>query len=422
MKKRSLAALIGVSCLVSAGLAVAGDLNPPAGPVTETLKTLVEVEPRVVMNQDNTPGDADSVFKITQSGSYYLEDNVIGADRKMGIEVAASGVTIDLNGFEVFGLVLAPAMSQSGIRVVQNGATHIVIRNGSIRAWGAAGVDASVADGVVLEDLVVSLNNTDGVVVGANATVRRVRSVQNEGDGVRAGDGSTLSEIVAHDNAGDGVEMGSYCALSSATLRENANGLLAGDDCAVRDSIAISNNVDNFQAGNAALFRGCVARLGGANGFSVKESARILDCESNQNGGDGFKVQRRSFLSGCVSDFNVSNGIEGTGGRVTALNCTASTNEMAQIALVDGDNRIEGCTASHLILVTTGIVASGRNCVVRGNHVTNNTVGYDVSGAGSTAVQNTASGCTTGYSISGGAVGNVVGSPVGAGAWDNIDL
>ena len=53
-----------------AALALAGPLNPPAGPVTSTYKTLTEVEPRIAINLTNTPGDANSVFKITQRGSY----------------------------------------------------------------------------------------------------------------------------------------------------------------------------------------------------------------------------------------------------------------------------------------------------------------------------------------------------------------
>ncbi|MCH8150310.1 MAG: hypothetical protein IH987_20420, partial [Planctomycetes bacterium] len=38
----------------------AGNLNPPSGPVTPTMKTLTEVEPRIAINATNTPGDASS--------------------------------------------------------------------------------------------------------------------------------------------------------------------------------------------------------------------------------------------------------------------------------------------------------------------------------------------------------------------------
>lgn len=66
------------ACLLVLGLgvlAVAGDLNPPAGPVAPTMKTLDEVEPRIAINRVNTPGDADSLYKITQPDSYDLTGN-----------------------------------------------------------------------------------------------------------------------------------------------------------------------------------------------------------------------------------------------------------------------------------------------------------------------------------------------------------
>ena len=47
----------------------AGDLNPPAGPVTPTMKTLTEVEPRIAINAANTPGDVSSTFKMIEPGS-----------------------------------------------------------------------------------------------------------------------------------------------------------------------------------------------------------------------------------------------------------------------------------------------------------------------------------------------------------------
>lgn len=61
---------------LGAGSAEAGDLNPPAGPVSPTHKTLTEIEPRTAISMANTPGDADSLFKITQPGSYYLTGNI----------------------------------------------------------------------------------------------------------------------------------------------------------------------------------------------------------------------------------------------------------------------------------------------------------------------------------------------------------
>ena len=59
------------SCLLMFGAAspaFSGSLTPPAGPVAPTPGP----EPRIAINATNTPGDADSVYRIAQPGSYYL--------------------------------------------------------------------------------------------------------------------------------------------------------------------------------------------------------------------------------------------------------------------------------------------------------------------------------------------------------------
>src|ERR1041385_1287872 len=88
--------------LASAGTVVgiaawtaAGPINPPAGPVASSYKTLTEVEPRVVVNATNTPGDANSVYRITASGSYYLDQNLTCVSGKHGIKIDAENVTLD---------------------------------------------------------------------------------------------------------------------------------------------------------------------------------------------------------------------------------------------------------------------------------------------------------------------------------------
>src|SRR5687767_12820054 len=96
----SLAALALLAA--GSGLLFAGPLDPPSGPITSTHKTLTQVEPRTPISTATTPGDADSTFRITQPGSYYLTGNITGEASKKGIELILAGgsqVTIDLNGF-----------------------------------------------------------------------------------------------------------------------------------------------------------------------------------------------------------------------------------------------------------------------------------------------------------------------------------
>ncbi len=136
MKRFSIVSAVVLGLAGGAVILVAGPLNPPGGAVSSTYKTLSEVEPRIAINATNTPGDADSVFKITQPGSYYLTGNVTGVNAKHGIELAASNVTIDLNGFALMGV----AGSLDGISTTTT-VLNIAIQNGMVTNWGDRGID-----------------------------------------------------------------------------------------------------------------------------------------------------------------------------------------------------------------------------------------------------------------------------------------
>src|SRR4051794_28495446 len=98
--------------LVARAASPQGSLTPPGAPAP-TMKTLDQLEPRVPVSATTTPGDATSVFKITQPGSYYLTGNITGASGKHGTFIAAGNVTLDLMGFELVGV----AGSLDGIHV-----------------------------------------------------------------------------------------------------------------------------------------------------------------------------------------------------------------------------------------------------------------------------------------------------------------
>src|ERR1051325_32592 len=139
------------------------------------MKTLSEIEPRIAVNATNTPGDATSLFQITQPGSYYLTGNITGVVGKNGVAIAASGVTLDLNGFDLLGV----AGSLYGVRAPVQNLTNIAVVNGSVRAWGEGGVD-----------LLSPYNPT-------NCRVADVLASGNSGAGILAGGGSTLRNCSA---------------------------------------------------------------------------------------------------------------------------------------------------------------------------------------------------------------------------------
>src|ERR1044071_6723598 len=161
-------------CLLAAAAVIsrAGPLNPPAGPGASSYKALSEVEPRIAINATTTPGDADSIYRISQPGSYYLTGNIAGVAGKRGIEIATGGVSIDLMGFDLAGA----AGSLQGVSVVTGVAVFDVeVRNGNIHGWGGVGLDmndfVSNASNCRLYNLRVYGNGSYGIRGGALGSI-----------------------------------------------------------------------------------------------------------------------------------------------------------------------------------------------------------------------------------------------------------
>ena len=128
--------------------------RPPGAPAP-TMKSLDQVEPRTPVDATHTPGDSDSVFKITQPGSYYLTGNITGVASKHVIQIEASNVTLDLCGFRILSAGI------DGINV-SGAQSNIAIKNGSVRTCADDGIDASNADTVRIHDIFRVTTQTTG--------------------------------------------------------------------------------------------------------------------------------------------------------------------------------------------------------------------------------------------------------------------
>jgi len=146
----------------------AGDLNPPAGPVAPTMKTLTQVEPRI--DVQSVPGNSNWRHVITQPGSYYLSGNVLGPSEPGpgpaigAIRIDTSHVTLDLNGFALIGAgpLASTAIFSSG--------DNITIRNGTIDEW-ALGV-ALEGDRCRIENVRIIGSTVDGIeLLGSDGTI-----------------------------------------------------------------------------------------------------------------------------------------------------------------------------------------------------------------------------------------------------------
>src|SRR5436309_2000335 len=103
MKTKSSLLIVLLATLSSqpATLFAQGSLTPPAGPPAPTMKSLDQIEARTIINSTNTPGDGSHDFIISAPGSYYLTGNLNIGGSASGIQVTATDVTIDLNGFRI---------------------------------------------------------------------------------------------------------------------------------------------------------------------------------------------------------------------------------------------------------------------------------------------------------------------------------
>jgi len=268
---------IAAGALVT-GKAKAGPLNPPAGPITSTGKTLTEVEPRIAVSSANTPGDASATYRITQRGSYYLTGNVLGEASKNGISINASNVTLDLMGFEVRGVV----NSLDGINMSAS-SNAIVVRNGLVSNWGGYGVRTRM-DAGALEDLQCQLNGQWGIdnTDGFSTRVTRCSGSFNGAGGIRMPRGALVESYVAYGNTGNGFQIDLGSTIVNCIARNNiSSGIFAVEKCSVRGNTCSGNNtgigmtssnlvVDNFCESNTSL--GIFA--GGSNNFIARNVCR----------------------------------------------------------------------------------------------------------------------------------------------------
>jgi hypothetical protein len=251
-----------------AGAAVAGPLDPPAGPVAPTLKTLSEVEPRIAINATNTPGDADSLFRITSPGSYYLTGNVVVGAGLSGIEIESADVTIDCMGFTIRG---EPG-SLDGIRVPGGARANITIRNGVVRDFGQDGIDlrhSGSAFGGVIESMVATNNGGSGITSNGSSVIRECVATNNAEFGILAGTGSVIEASTAQMNGQGGIlGLGSSTVASCTAIENSGSGISVGDGGLVLDSSAQNNTVHGIAAtqGPVVISR-CVAEGNGLNGI-----------------------------------------------------------------------------------------------------------------------------------------------------------
>lgn len=404
--------------IATTGLLIAGPLNPPAGPIASTGKTTQEIfdkvgvsEPRIAINNTNTPGDANSLFRITQPGSYYLTGNITGVASKHGIEIAASNVSIDLSGFTVMG-------AASSLNGIQNDGlqTSIRISNGSVDGWGLSGISlrfgASGGEGMRISDVSVSGNHIDGISVPSLSVVTNCQALNTlltTGAGIETGSDSIVTQCAVHFNNGYGIFVGTGSAVSHCIAATNAtSGIYAMTGSTITNCSTRGNTGRGITALDGGVVINCSATLNGTDGiYAPQGDCVIQSCVAESNGDNGINVIGGSTISDCSSNTNGLEGIwAGTGCMILNNNCTANGQDPAGgagIRVVGSRNRIEG---NNCTFADYGIyVENAQNIILRNTCHTNTTNWQVIAGNKCLVVQGMISG-----TISGNAGGVSIGS------------
>jgi parallel beta-helix repeat protein len=299
--------------------AFAGDLVPPTGAPTSTMKPLDQVEPRTPIS--TLP------FSITQSGSYYLTGNLSLADPDTtGITIAATvaHVTIDLNGFELVGPGKEIGSSGSGILTEYSyPGPSVRIFNGMVRDWrqdgivvnnsgevdvhhvsvinnGGHGIALAGGSCGTVADCSASRNGGSGIVADGNGTrlVRHNTCTGNAGNGLRAIDGTTEENVCSY-NTGHGILTGGGAVRGNTCRNNQMDGIYDYGDSLIEDNLCFNNHASGVHCssyGSTILRNTCRMNLG--TGLLID----VTYCYSSQN-----------VLFGNATDENLGGSTEGAG-------------------------------------------------------------------------------------------------------------
>lgn len=315
---------------LSVTCAFAGDLDPPPGSVAPTLKSLDEVEPRVRISQETTPGTGSAFFRISEPGSYYLIEDIEVEGPVSGIVIEADNVTIDLMGFELRG--------KEGTRtgVVASGSRNITLRNGSVVGWGQTGVLLNATGlledgGAVVEDIRVVDNGWNGMTIQSAPTrISRCLTLGNGLNGIAVATNATIESSQAHRNGrigfsaiGDTTFIG--CSAKRNGLSQTAEGFEVDRNCVLKACVSVDNSGDGF-VGDRSTFIACVASSNDGYGFDIESDSLIEECIARSNELGGFDLDSGCVVRDSVASANSVNGSDGVGFRTEGTNSRFEAN------------------------------------------------------------------------------------------------
>lgn len=188
--------------------------------------------PVVALAGGEDRGDVEAKFLmvVNEPGTYRLSDNLVVTDaHTTAIEINADDVTLDLNGFSIYGTgsctqpPVACSLVGTGNGVHALGRERITIKNGGIYGMGNVGIYLK-SNSSQVESVHVSGNGSGGIVM-FGGLIRNSVIEHNGGDGI-AGVDILLKESVVSDNLQYGFKAyGDSSYADTAFGGNNNNGM-----------------------------------------------------------------------------------------------------------------------------------------------------------------------------------------------------
>ncbi|HEY5297694.1 MAG TPA: hypothetical protein VIK59_07200 [Verrucomicrobiae bacterium] len=273
--KTKLILLVASALLLTLNSGFAQGVLTPPGPPAPTMKSLDQIEARTPITNTTT------LVTITQSGSYYLTHNLTVVSGN-GIDINASGVTLDLNGFTISST--SAGATGYGI-LINSGLSDLAIANGHIRG-SVTNNGSGVYDGGGFDFGIYYSGN-----LPVNVLVSRVSVSGCQGYGIFLGGGnSTLVESCVVQTIGlAGINA---AIVKSCSAMDCGNGGI--------DALQVSDSRGQCSGGGDAIYANYLAQNcygQSSTGFGLYAGTALNCIGYSYGAGDGLYAS--ATASGC---------------------------------------------------------------------------------------------------------------------------
>ncbi|MEM0983846.1 MAG: hypothetical protein AAGI17_07845 [Planctomycetota bacterium] len=349
------AVVTAIAALAVPATLTLAQLTPPAGPVSDSFKSIDEAEPRTPLVRSDV---ASAAIAISAPGSYYLGEPIELPSLARFANIPAPGdVTIDLNGFEIN----SPDNAGFMFNIAPNGTPDperprtITIRNGTLTG-GFATVTAPTSESlvIVLEDLVIK--QPQQVVNAQSATIIMRRcTVTGPGVGVLAPNGNNcvFDDVTFDGFTGRVIHVNESAQLSKVAINQGATADNAavdvGDGSRIEHTTIRNLSGPAITTGNRPILSHVLVDTFGSNGSTMS----------------GVTIGFQGNVSGCTfTDYRGSGtAVAGTSESVFRAIVIGNAQSSTQAITIGNSSNITGCMIDDAPIAIVALL----DCIIRNN-------------------------------------------------------